>query len=138
MEASGFLSGGDAAGASVVPTATVATVLEVPPTIAEENAAAESTPMLTAGPLAPVTEGSPFTSVDNFVTFAADHDGNETEFEQDGNVATFASRPATPRVSATYATTTDLFDAVFSSADALVDLEVPSVVEVTQIGRAHV
>ena len=131
MEASGFLSGGDAAGASVVPTATVTTVLEVPPTIAEENAAAESTPMLNALSLAPVTEGSPFTSVENFVTFAADHDGNETEFEQDGNVATFASRPATPRVSATYATTTDLFDAVFSSADALVDLEVPSVVEVT-------
>ena len=129
MEASGFLSGGDAAGASVVPTATVTTVLEVPPTIAEENAAAESTPMLiNAGSLAPVTEGSPFTSVDNFVTFADYHDGNETEFEQDGNVATFASRPATPRVSATYATTTDLFDAVFPSADALVDLEVPSVV----------
>ena len=87
MEASGFLSGGDAAGASVVPTATVTTVLEVPPTIAEENAAA--TPML--GSLAPVTEGSPFTSVENFVTFAADHDGNETEFELRGN-----SETATP------------------------------------------
>jgi len=48
MEASGFLSGGDAAGASVVPTATVTTVLEVTPTIVEENAAAESTPMLNA------------------------------------------------------------------------------------------
>ena len=61
MEASGFLSGGDAAGASAVPTTTTTTtVLEVPATI-EENAAADLSSMPAVGAFNP----SPFQSVEN-------------------------------------------------------------------------
>lgn len=129
MEASGFLSGGDAAGASAVPTTTTTTtVLEVPATI-EENAAADLSSMSAVGAFNP----SPFQSVENFVTFATDE--AEVEIEQEGNVATFASAsvPATPRVSVTWAATeVESIDAVTDAVTEYVPpSEVPSVVEVT-------
>ena len=129
MEASGFLSGGDAAGASAVPTTTTTTtVLEVPATI-EENAAADLSSMPAVGAFNP----SPFQSVENFVTFATDE--AEVEIEQEGNVATFASAsvPATPRVSVTWAATeVESIDAVTDAVTEYVPpSEVPSVVEVT-------
>lgn len=70
MEASGFLSGGDAAGASAVPTTTTTTttVLEVPATI-EENAAADLSSMPAVGAFNP----SPFQSVENGAVHAPVH-----------------------------------------------------------------
>ena len=132
MEASGFLSGGDAAGASAVPTTTTTTtVLEVPATI-EENAAADLSSMPAVGAFNP----SPFQSVENFVTFATDE--AEVEIEQEGNVATFASAsvPATPRVSVTWAATeVESIDAVTDAVTEYVPpSEVPSVVAPSRSG----